>query len=77
MEPKAPNLDRRCIFDLKVATYFIAMIHFPETRLHGRLELKQGAIWFLEKEPTHWMIHFPKTRLHDTRSLENTESPPK
>jgi hypothetical protein len=66
MEPKAPNLDCRCIFDLKVATYFVATIHFPETRLHGCLELKRGAIWFLEKEPMHWMIHFPETHLHGT-----------
>jgi hypothetical protein len=51
IESKAPNLEGRCVFDLKAATYFIAMIHFSETRLHGHLELEQGAIWFLEKEP--------------------------
>jgi hypothetical protein len=51
MESKAPNLEGRCVFDLKATAYFIAMIHFPETRLHGHKELEQGAIWFLEKEP--------------------------
>ena len=41
-----------------------AMIHFLETRLHGCLELERGTVWFLEKEPSHWMIHFPETHLH-------------
>ena len=41
-----------------------ATIHFPETCLHGRLELERGTVWFLEKEPSHWTIHFPETCLH-------------
>jgi hypothetical protein len=41
-----------------------------------RRELKRGGIWFLEKEPSHWMIHFPETRLHGMRSFKNTEFPP-
>jgi len=50
IESKAPNLEGRCVFDLKAAAYFIAMIHFPEICLHGHLELERGVIWFLEKE---------------------------
>ena len=64
IESKAPNLKGCCVFDLKAAAYFIAMIHFPKTRLHGRLELERGAVCFHEKEPSHWTIHFLKTRLH-------------
>jgi len=66
MESKAPNLDGCCVFDLNATVYFIAMIHFPETHLHGHLELEQGAVWFLEREPSNWMIHFPEARLHGT-----------
>ena len=50
------------------------MIHFLETCLHGRLELERGAVWFLEKEPSHWTIHFPKTRLHDIRDPSRMQS---
>ena len=46
------------------APFSIAMIHFPKTHLHGRLELERGAVWFLEKEPSHWTIHFLETCLH-------------
>ena len=42
-------------------------IHFPKTRLHGRLELERGTVWFLEKESSHWMIHFLETHLHGIR----------
>ena len=65
-ESKATNLEGHCVFDLKATAYFIAMIHFPKTRLHGRLEHERGIVWFLEKEPSHWTIHFPKTCLHGT-----------
>ena len=41
-----------------------ATIHFPETCLHGRLELERGVAWFREKEPSHSTIHFPRTCLH-------------
>jgi hypothetical protein len=51
-----------------------AMIHFLETRLHGRLKLERGAVWFLKKEPWHWMIHFPKTCLHGIRNPSRTWS---
>ena len=51
-----------------------ATIHFPEARLHGRLELERGAVWFLEKEPSHCTIHFPETRLHDIRDPCRTRS---
>ena len=50
------------------------MIHFPETHLHGRLELERGAVWFLEKELSHWMIHFPETRLHGIRDPSRMRS---
>ena len=55
MEP----LNRRELDDYRssVNTRF-ATIHFPETRLHGRLELERGTVWFLEKELSHWTIHF-------------------
>ena len=76
MESIAPNLEGRCVFDVKAAAYFITMIHFPETCLHGHLELERGAVWFLKKEPSHWMIHFPETCLHGTQSFKNVESPP-
>jgi len=66
MESKAPNLDGRYVSELKAATYFISTIQFLETRLHGRLELERGGVWFLEKEPSHWTIHFLETRLHGT-----------
>ena len=50
MEP----LNRREPDDYKssVNTRF-AMIHFSETGLYGCLELERGAIWFLDKEPSH------------------------
>ena len=51
-----------------------AMIHFPKTHLHGRLELERGAVWFLEKELSHWTIHFPETRLHGIRDPSRTRS---
>ena len=53
-----------------------AMIHFLGTRLHEHVELKRGAVWFLEKEPSHWTIHFHKTHLHGMRSFKNAESLP-
>jgi hypothetical protein len=73
---KTNHLEGHCVFDLKATAYFIATILFPETHLHERLELEQGAIWFLEKEPLHWTIHFPEAHLQGTRSFKNTESPP-
>jgi hypothetical protein len=57
MEPinrREPD-DYRSSINIRFAT-----IHFPETRLHGRLELERGTISFLEKEPSHLMIHFPR-----------------
>ena len=51
-----------------------ATIHFPETRLHGRLEHERGTVCFLEKEPSHWIIHFPETRLHDIHDASRTRS---
>ena len=61
---------------MQVVVAFMATIQFPDTRLHERLELERGGIWFLEKEPSHWMIHYPKTRLHGTRSFKGVESLP-
>ena len=71
MEP----LNRREPDDYKssVNTRFV-MIHFPETCLHGHLELEQCAIWFLQKEPSHWTIHFPETRLLDIRNPSRMRS---
>ena len=51
-----------------------ATIHFPETRLHRHLELERCAVWFLEKEPSHWTIHFIEKRLLDTRDPSRTRS---
>ena len=51
-----------------------ATIHFPDTRLHERLELERGAIWFLEKEPSHWTIHFLETHLHSIRDPSRIQS---
>jgi len=57
---------RRSWSAMQVVVAFMATIQFLETRLHGRLELERGGVWFLEKEPSHWMIHFLETRLHGT-----------
>jgi hypothetical protein len=74
MESIAPNLEGRCVFDLKATAYFIATIHFLETRLHGRLELEEAPFGSLRKNrrigrftsPTHvYMVCDPSR----TRSL--------
>ena len=52
---------------MQVVVAFMATIQFLETRLHGRLELERGGVWFLEKEPSHWTIHFLETCLHGIR----------
>ena len=54
---------------MQIAVAFMAMIQFPDTRLHGRLGLERGDVWFLEKELSHWTIHFPETRLHYTVAI--------
>ena len=56
-----------------VNTRFVT-IYFPESCLHGRLELERGAVWFLEKEPSHWTIHFPETCLHGIHDPSRTRS---